>query len=133
MLVAFILVSQGRSKALIDAGAKLPEPVQIRALVDTGASCTCLDPEVLATLGLTPTGTTSVVTAGGVPEERDVYDVALAIPSGKGEQVFFEHTMAVVAAPLLKSQGFHALIGRDVLSRCILNYNGSTKTYTLAY
>jgi predicted aspartyl protease len=37
-----------------------PSPIQVRALIDTGASHTCVDPSVLRPLNLTPTGSTHV-------------------------------------------------------------------------
>ena len=34
---------------------------------------------------------------------------------------------------LFNQQGFHALIGRDVLAGCILTYNGAIGLFMLAY
>jgi len=134
MVLAFIGPSEERRKALTAAGQPLPPPVSIRALVDTGASNTCVDPTVLTDLGLSPTGRTTVLTAGGAPEDRDQYDVWLAIPgSDRTAPPLLIPTIAVIATPLLDLQGFHALIGRDILERCLLHYNGSLKTFTLAY
>jgi hypothetical protein len=39
----------------------------------------------------------------------------------------------VIAADLLQAQGIHALIGRDILMQCVLHYNGTTGTFTLAF
>jgi hypothetical protein len=109
-------------------------PRQIRALIDTGASNTCVDPSVLTALGLTPTGTVSVVTptTGATPAECDQYDVGIVIPAPNGPP-FVVGTIAVTAHEFLNAQGFHALIGRDVLSRCLFGYNGTTGLFTLAY
>jgi hypothetical protein len=57
VLNAIVAVSQERNAALVAAGQPAPKPQPIRALVDTGASATCVDPSVLAALSLTPTGT----------------------------------------------------------------------------
>ena len=114
----------------------VPDLVKIRALVDTGASCTCVDPSVLSALGLTPTGSAMMVTpsTGSTPHQTDQYDVALVIGASSASQPpLVVPTLAVVASELLSRQGFHALIGRDVLRRCILNYNGSSGFFTLAY
>lgn len=56
MLDAFVTVSAARSTAMTAAGIPVPGLQQIRALLDTGASCTCLDPTVIAALGISPTG-----------------------------------------------------------------------------
>lgn len=134
MVMAFVSISLGRHKALTEGAQPLPQPVKIHALIDTGASCTCVDPQVLTDLGLSPTGSTPVVTVGGTPEDRDQYDVGLAIPGASQDDAFLVfHTIPVIAAPLFAVQGFHALIGRDILGRCVLNYNGSLQQFTLAY
>ena len=44
------------------ASQPLPPMVQVRALIDTGASHTCVDPTILHPLNLTPTGSTPVHT-----------------------------------------------------------------------
>lgn len=131
---AFVAVSQGRTAALTAAGQPIPKPAPIFALVDTGASCTCVDPSVLHGLKLTPTGSISVNTpsTGSTPHETYQYDVALVIPAPSGPPLVFQ-TIPVVAADLLEAQGFHALIGRDILSRCFFSYNGEVGIFTLAY
>ncbi len=40
----------------------IPNPVAVKGLVDTGASCTVIDPTVVQRLGLTPTGSTMILT-----------------------------------------------------------------------
>jgi predicted aspartyl protease len=136
MLNAFVAVSDARAAAMKAANIAIPSPIQIRALVDTGASCTCVDPSVMTSLGLTPTGTVpvSTPTTGGTPELKYQYDVALAIPGATQADIpLVLATIAVVEAELLAGQGFHALIGRDILSQCVLVYNGSFTQFTLAF
>jgi predicted aspartyl protease len=120
-------------QALQNAGMPLPQIQNVRALVDTGASHTCLDPSVFAALGLQPTGTTQVITptTGSVPVNADTYDVSILIPAGN-QQPFVRPNMAVSSSVLLH-QGFHALLGRDILKHCILHYNGSGQLFTVAY
>lgn len=62
LLNAVISVSAARHNALISGGLPVPAPQVIRALVDTGASVTSIDPSVLTALNLTPTGSTLVHT-----------------------------------------------------------------------
>ena len=131
---AFVAVSEARRNALTAAGQPVPNPMQIRALVDTGASGTCLDPSVPTALGLTPTGSASMVTpsTGAIPHIADQYDVAIIVPCATPPALVFE-TVPVACVELLASQGFHALIGRDLLARCILHYNGTTRLFSIAY
>jgi len=61
------------------------------------------------------------------------YDVSLMIgASSPLEPPLFLPNVPVLEAAL-RHQGIDALIGRDVLGRCVLNYNGTTGFFTLAY
>lgn len=136
MLHAGVGVSQARQNALYAAHLAIPSVVQIFALVDTGASCTRIDPSVLQSLQLTPTGSTAMNTpsTGAAPHVANQYDVRIVIPGpGPTYPAFFSHTVPVVEAQLLSTQGFHALIGRDILQHCLLAYNGALGMFTLAY
>ena len=50
------MVGNARQQALQEAGQDVPPPQIIRALIDTGASISGVDPTVLKALGLTQTG-----------------------------------------------------------------------------
>lgn len=135
IVVAYIGVSQARRNALLLAGQVVPRIVQVQALIDTGASCCCVDPSVLTQLNLTPTGSATVntPTTGNTPALADQYDVSLMIPSAQDSPALVHHALAVVQADLLQVQGFHVLVGRDVLQGCLLTYDGKTGLFTLAY
>jgi predicted aspartyl protease len=136
ILTAFIGVSVARQDALKAAGQTIPSHVQIQALVDTGASATCLDPSVLKTLNLTPTGSATVETPSteGTPVIADQYDVSIVVPPAKPNQFpLIRNTLPVISVKLLSSFGYHALIGRDILGECVLFYNGDNGWFTLAY
>lgn len=129
---ALVGVSEARAAALGDRGRVIPDLVPFVALIDTGASCTCLDPGVLAPLQLMPTGTASITTpsTGTKPHETYQYDVSIYIPSSGGHLSF--KTIPVIESQL-KSQGIDGLLGRDILDRCLFSYNGSMKLFTLAF
>jgi predicted aspartyl protease len=129
----WIGVSQARAQALIIAKQPIPPAVTVRALVDTGASCTCIDPSALATLGLSPTGLTPMFTpsTGGTPHQANTYDVNLMIPCGTMMPLVIGNL--AIAESTLINQGIQALLGRDVLSRCMLVYNGMNNFLSLAY
>jgi hypothetical protein len=132
-LTAFVAVSQARSAALKAAGQQISAPVRMTALVDTGASCSCVDPAILAGLKLTPTGSVSISTpsTGATPHEAEQYDIALIIPAPNGAHLILQ-TIPVIASDL-SIQGIDALVGRDILDQCFLAYNGTDKTFTLAF
>jgi hypothetical protein len=132
IITAYVSVSAARHAALVAAGQQIPTPVRIQALLDTGASHTAVDPTLTA-LNLTPTGTALVntPTTGATPQAVDQYDVGMFIPSPNGDPLF-NQTLPVTASELVAGQGFHALIGRDILSQCVFVYNGSG-FFTLSY
>ena len=136
LVTAIAAASQARVAALTAAGQPVPNAVPMRALIDTGASCTCIDPSVLTSLQLAPTGTVTLNTpsTGSQPHVAYQYDISLVIPgpsAGHAPLVF--QNLAVCCTELLVAQGFHALIGRDVLQHCVMTYNGSAGFFTLAY
>lgn len=129
-------MSQQRREALTEAGEPIPTAVRVRALVDTGASCTCVDPSIIQQLDLTPTGSVPVHTpsSGDSPPTKNQYDVSLGIPGATEDHLpLVLQTIPVVEADLLASQGFAVLIGRDILKDCILVYNGQMGFFTLAF
>lgn len=134
LLDAVIGVSAARLAALTTASQPIPTAQRVRALLDTGASCTCVDPTVLAALGIPSTGTTLLnsPTTGSAPQAVNVYDVGILIP-GSTQPPFFLGTVAVAECHLLQAQGFHALIGRDILASCVVNYNGPLSLVTVSY
>jgi Aspartyl protease len=136
LLDAFVGVSHARLTALQAHQQAVPQAVPIRALVDTGASCTCVDPSVLTALGLTPTGVAVVNTpsTGSTPHSTFQYDVSLAVPPAlPTHTLLVVPNLPVVASQLLQAQGFHALLGRDVLSLCRFTYDGLAGFFTLVY
>lgn len=136
LLRALVGVSASRRQALVAANLPVPPPVPITGLIDTGASGTCLDPTVLAQLGVTPTGVVSVATpsTGATPHQAQQFDVSLFIPGSTPHQPPLSlGAVPVIESSLLAQQGFHALIGRDILSLCVMVYNGDGGFFTLAF
>ncbi|MGB7209051.1 MAG: retropepsin-like aspartic protease [Pyrinomonadaceae bacterium] len=126
-----VAVSSLRADALTLAKQAIPDAIVIRALVDTGASCSCVDPDVLTSLGLTPTGSASIHTpsTGGIAAHYDQYDVDLMLTHPK--LVLNVQNVPVVATEL-GMQGIQGLIGRDVLENCLLIYDGQSKEFTIS-
>jgi len=133
---ALIGVSEGRKNALTALDQPIPELVRGIALLDTGASATCIDPSILQKLRLTPTGQVMIRTpsTGINPVLFDQYDVSIYVPPASQDQIpLYMGTLPVVCTELLASQGFHILVGRDILAQCVFIYNGSMNWFTLSY
>ena len=129
-----VAVSHARREALAAAGQDAPPVISVRALVDTGASCTCVDPSVLQALQLPPTGSVAVHTPStGAPHQTQQYDVSIIIPGAGIHHLPLTLDAIPVISADLSVQGIHALIGRDVLQDCILIFNGTVGEFTLAF
>src|SRR5437870_1747447 len=131
---AAIMVSAARLAMLEDTAQPVPPPQTILALIDTGASISGVEPAILTALGLTPTGEADIHTpsTGGVPVHTATYDVCIGIYAGRaGDLHFVSDTVQVAATPLM-AHGFQALIGTDILKKCIFHYNGADDMFTLA-
>lgn len=132
---AAIMVSSPKLQMLTDAGQPLPDPQSINALIDTGASISGVDPTVLMALGLSPTGQTQLLSSTSGPAGVSVptYDVCIGIYAARpGDLHHISDTIQVIATDLT-GRAFKALIGTDVLSKCIFHYNGADGFFTLAY
>jgi hypothetical protein len=128
------MVSTARRQALTDAGEPIPEPQYIVAVLDTGATISAVDPAVLAVLGLTATGKAEITTPStqGVPVIADTFDVCIGILAGRaGDAHFISETIQVTASVL--AGGLQALIGTDILNKCIFTFNGADRCFTLAW
>ena len=115
------------------ANRPLPKPVLAHLLIDTGASCTCIDPSIITQLGITPRGITTIQTPStqGQPHQVQQYDVSIAIPlANAGVQTF--HAVPVVTTPL-SSQGIQGLLGRDILNYGLFTYNGPARIHLLGF
>lgn len=126
-----VATSEPRSRALRHAGLPIPEQLTIPAMLDTGASTTCISMVVVQALGLSPTGSalTHTPSTGLTPASVDMYDVAIAITNPEVRVISM--TLPVLGIDL-SQQPIEALIGRDVLSKCLLVYDGLRKTISLA-
>lgn len=127
-------VSAFRQEALKRAGLPVPVWQLGDFLIDTGASGTCIDPALIQPLGITPSGAVNVQTpsTGDGAHPCYQYDVQLFIPGRDGSEGLLVECLPILETAL-SSQGIAGLLGRDVLDRCLLVYNASLKTLTMAY
>ena len=133
MLLAHIGLSIPRVQAMLAANQPLPAAIQGTFLLDTGASCTCVDEAFIQQLGLQPTGVAPIKTpsTGAGLHHCNQYDISMVIAGSTG-QAFIVEALPVIGTHL-RSQGIDGLIGRDVLDKCTLIYNGTANMFTLAY
>jgi hypothetical protein len=133
LIQVFVGVSAPRQQALVASGQPVPPAQRLAFLIDTGASGTCVDPAAIVSLNLSPTGTALIQTpsTGSTPHSCNTYDVSLTVPSPSGLPLLLP-ALPIIESQL-KLQGIDGLLGRDVLAKCTLFYNGPLAGYTLAY
>ena len=106
---------------LPQAAARLrnfPPKHQITALIDTGATITAIDRSVAQALKLRPINTIRLLGADG-PYDAAVYVINFVFIGSDIKMIDHQVTEAD-----LSEQNCRMLIGRDVLSRCSLTYDG---------
>ncbi|MGD0476748.1 MAG: hypothetical protein ABSB29_01110 [Nitrososphaerales archaeon] len=108
------------------AGKPIPNPVKGRALIDTGATFSAVDDSLIRGLGVNPINAGQGGTANG-PAIQFIYPARFIFPM-LGWTFEFSRTTGVN----LGGSGFIALIGRDVLSRMTMVYNGGLGIVTFA-
>jgi len=132
-LTVYVGVSSDRQAVLRAKRENIPEPIEINAMIDTGGSCTAIDAKKLVPLKMTPTGIGHIHTPStkGQAAAMPQYDVSLAFVAPSGS--FVASSVPIIALPEISNTGIDALIGRDILSKCLLVYNGVEKKFTLAF
>lgn len=127
-----IEVAIGPSRFLVDKlksnNQPIPQPVRVRALIDTGSTSTVIQPSVIQQLGISPIGITLINTPSCNNFECEQYALQihfLSIP------VMVE-TYDAIQAPL-QGQNIQCLIGRDTLRHGLLIYNGYAQQITLSF
>jgi hypothetical protein len=133
---ATVMATSFQVAALKAQGLAYPAPQQIAALIDTGASSSVLDTSVISSFALTLTGQTLIHTpsTGSQYESRNQYAASISLidPTLDPRQGIEVYNIAVIESHLA-SEGFLAIIGRDILSRCIFTFDGPAKIYRLEF
>lgn len=122
-----ITLAQSFTATLMQAGKQLPPPSTGFALIDTGASNTCVDDEAAKAMNLPVIDVGAMHSASHARTPSNIYPVQIQII---GFQIQFQSPRTMGAA--LKEQGLLMLLGRDLLQRCTLFYNGLTGQITLS-
>jgi hypothetical protein len=127
-----VMQSPQRVEALKKQNMPFAGPIVVSALLDTGASCSCLDRRVIGILGLESRGSISILTPSTGPAyvERGQFDATLVL--GEGQDHPLARTLPVIETDL-GEHSFLALIGRDLLSSCILTFDGPANRFEITF
>lgn len=126
-------LSRANAQARRTAGQAVPQPVPLRALIDTGADMTSIADAAVAPLELLPVGPLMVNTANGqVIVNRYAVSLTILAPGGNAARNLVRQNQPVLGmanAPI----NFDAIIGMDLLSKCLLVVDGLADQFTLAF
>jgi predicted aspartyl protease len=120
-------VGQQIATQVLQAGGTLPVPISGFALIDTGATTTCIDEDAAQQLQLPAIDVVTISSASHSSTQQNVYPIQIGVV---GLPITVNAPRSI-GAPL-KGQGILVLIGRDVLQHCVLVYNGQAGSFTLA-
>lgn len=96
--------------------------VEVDALWDTGATCSCISHDVVKNLGLISVGKRDILTPSG-KEVYDTFNVNITLPN------HFICEDVVVNDSEIGQQGLGMLVGMDIITRgdfCVSNFNNKT-------
>src|SRR5712691_4719712 len=100
----------------------LPTPISGMALIDTGASKSCVHGPIMRDLRVSPINTATTHTAAG-PVTHSLYPAHFTFPAPKIEIDFASVVGVNLAGQTILGKQLIALIGRDVLGMGMLVYN----------
>lgn len=132
LLEVEISIPQALVNYNIANGIVSPPPLKGYAIIDTGAFPTCVDVTSISSLGVQPVNIRPTLTPAGTVNQN-TYPVHVKFPGTSIEIEFQETFSANLSGQNFNGQPILALVGRDILSSCILIYNGLTGEYSLSH
>lgn len=112
-------------------GMEIPEPIQMKALIDTGATATCIEKRHLEALKIQPRGTGSAQTASQCLDKRirmRRFEADIVLEPTSFSQK--HQNLAVYELPQIFDD-VDAIIGTDILANYDFHYDGLNGTFTL--
>lgn len=114
------------ARGMRERGQEPIKPVVLDAMLDTGASISAIDRSLAARLGLVQVGSVPISGVTGV-QEQPVFTARLTFDRPAAT---FDPVRLTGAA--IGVQQFHVLVGRDVMERMVLVYDGPEGVFQLS-
>jgi gag-polyprotein putative aspartyl protease len=134
LLVDVVIGFDAKALRLLQlAGQPIPQPVQVRGLLDTGADATAISAACAKRLSLAVVGTVSTHTAAGSLVVNQ-FSISLSILGAHKAGLLLSVSPELTVTEWLDPpSGLDALVGLDVLSQGLLIYDGPGQQFTLAF
>lgn len=119
---------------LQQAGQAPPPPASGFALLDTGASVSAVDAAIMQQLNVQPVGVVTVGTAGG-PQQQALFPARFTFPGSNIPGINFNRLLGSnLQNQQIPGHGpIVALLGRDLMTRFIVIYNGPGGCFSIAF
>ena len=124
---AIVAISTPLERALRIARQPVPDPVPVRALIDTGAFSSAINRDTARRLGLLPVGRSLISAPGAVARAVWTFQYAVRIVLPTLDAV----DITVIGAEV--DDSFQAVLGRDILAHAIFIYNGFSGECTISF
>jgi hypothetical protein len=137
-IVEVILGPASPQNARLLQSGQLPIPaVQVPAIIDVGASISCVDPAIAQQVCTGPSSVRPISGFGAAaPVQCNTYNMALAVPHPAtvpgASQSLVISVLAMVAGDV-QHQSAKVLLGTDVLEQCRFLYDGPNRSFELIY
>lgn len=119
-------IDKQTAKELASIGGEISKPRVVTGLIDTGAAITSVRADIADSMGLKVTGASTILTAGD-PVNVNTYAASLEFPNTNLKSF---DVLPIVALPMT-GQNIEMLIGRDLMQRWIITYNGVAGSFTI--
>jgi hypothetical protein len=127
--------SAASGRTLRAALRPVPPLVEAKALIDTGADSSCVDPTILQALGLPVGGFAMInVPAHGGLTFATQHDASLSVLHTSGDaRMNWVLDSVLVVELAIGVLGYQMLLGRDVLAGCRFLFDGPANKFELSY
>jgi hypothetical protein len=101
-----------------------PPPVELKALVDTGARRSCIEASAARSFGVYPNKQCKLRGLGTSWAWHDVYEFHLAILNESGHTIWEKEKQELVAVDEMVCARYNLIVGRDILGLGTFVYYG---------
>jgi hypothetical protein len=130
-LEVLISIPQALAELYTRENKTIPPPKSGFALIDTGATKSCVHAAIMQALGVNPIGIVTSGTAAG-QATHNLYPAHFTFPAANINIDFSSVVGVNLTGQEVMNKPIIALIGRDVLAMGIFVYNGHVGTFSIA-
>ena len=109
-------------------GLECPQPIKMKALIDTGASVTVISKTFANYCKLFQTNEGGQITAVGSPHPCGEHAGSISFP---GTDLRPFESIQIVSVTFVKEKYYAVLIGRDILKNWIVNFDGPSRRISI--